>query len=93
MPKHSSLLMLMFTINPQLIQYYSLLMYGRCQGQYIGGKLIINTNLKLSKLISNGEKEKNSTVRKETGVITMKHLGIFCCVEVIQSKHKKNQNK
>lgn len=58
MPKHSWLLMLMFTINPQLIQYYSLLMYGRCQGQYIGGKVIINTNLKLSKLISNGEKEK-----------------------------------
>lgn len=78
MPKHSGLLMLMFTINPLLIQYYPLLMYGKCQGQYRGGKLTINTNLKLSKLISNGDKEKKPTVRKETRVI-MKHLGILLC--------------
>lgn len=51
MPKHLGLLMLMFTVNSE--------MYGRCKGHYKErGKLTINTNLKLSKLINNGDKER-----------------------------------
>lgn len=66
-------------------------MYGRCQEQYIGGKLRINTNLKLSKLISNGEKKKNSTVRKEIGVIIMKHLGIFVVLRLYRANTRKTK--